>query len=333
MSDAPLRIGTLGAARITPHALIRPARDIEGTEVAAVAARDPERARAFATKHGIGRVHDSYDALLADPDIDVVYNPLPNSLHAEWTIKALEAGKHVLCEKPFTSNADEAEAVAAVADRTGLVVMEAFHYRYHPLAARMRELVTSGALGRVRHVETWMCVPLWVKGDIRYRLDLAGGATMDVGAYSVHMLRLLGGSEPEVVSAKAKLSSPGVDRAMRAEVRFPEGHTGRMTCSMFSSSVFRIAARVTGDKGQMRVLNPVGAHYFHRLTVRSNDGGGTSRERVGAGTGTTYHHQLRAFAAAVTDGGPVLTPPSDAIATMRVIDAVYRAAGMQPRAT
>jgi predicted dehydrogenase len=329
MNDAVLRLGALGAARITPHALIKPAGDIDGVRVAAVAARDPERARAFATKHGIPRVLDSYDALLADPDIDAVYNPLPNSLHAEWTIKALDAGKHVLCEKPFTSNAAEAEEVAAVADRTGLVVMEAFHYRYHPLAERMQEVVTSGALGAVRHIETWMCVPLAVKGDIRYKLDLAGGATMDVGAYSVHMLRLLAGAEPDVVSAAAKLSSPGVDRAMAADFRFADGRTGHMTCSMFSRDVFRIAARVTGDDGEMRVFNPVGAHYFTRLKVRTSSG--VTRERVGAGTGSTYHHQLRAFLAAVRDGGPVLTPPSDSIATMRVIDAVYRAAGMEPR--
>jgi predicted dehydrogenase len=319
----------LGAARITPTALLKPARDVDGAEVVAVAARDKSRAQSFAKKHSIPKVHDSYDDLLADPDIDAVYNPLPNSLHAEWTIKALEAGKHVLCEKPFTSNASEAEAVAAAADRTGLVVMEAFHYRYHPLAARMQEVVQSGDLGEIRHVETWMCVPLAIKGDIRYNLDLAGGATMDVGAYSIHMLRFLSGAEPEVVSAESKLSSPGVDRWMRADFRFADGRTGRMTCSLFSAALLRIGARVTGDKGEMRVFNPVGAHYYHRLKVKRNDG--VTRERVG--TGSTYLHQLRAFVAAVEDGAPVLTPPSDSIANMRVIDGVYRAAGMEPRGT
>src|SRR5437868_7369760 len=139
-----VRIGCLGAARIAPAALVKPASAADDAEATAVAARDPARARAFAAKHGIPVVHDSYDAMLADPDIDAVYNPLPHGLHAQWTIKALEAGKHVLCEKPFTANAAEAERVAAVADRTGLVVMEAFHYRYHPLADRMRALVEDG---------------------------------------------------------------------------------------------------------------------------------------------------------------------------------------------
>src|SRR5215467_13402600 len=146
-----LRIGTLGAARITPAALIKPARNSTEAEVVAVAARDRSRAQAFASKHGIPQVCDSYGALVNAPDIDAIYNPLPNGLHAEWTIAALEAGKHVLCEKPFTSNAKEAEEVAAVAERhSDRVLMEAFHYRYHPLAQRMRDVVDSGELGEIR---------------------------------------------------------------------------------------------------------------------------------------------------------------------------------------
>ena len=167
-------------------------------------------------------MHDSYAALLADPDIDAVYNPLPNGLHAEWTIAALEAGKHVPCEKPFTANATEAEAVAATVDRTGLVVMEAFHYRYHPMAQRMREIVESGELGTTRRVETALCFPLPKFSDIRYQYDLGGGATMDVGSYTVHLARLLGGEEPAVRSAEARLHSADVDRAIRAELDVPE---------------------------------------------------------------------------------------------------------------
>src|SRR5712671_2863580 len=155
-----VRIGILGAARIAPAAVIKPARNIGPAVIAAVAARDRSRADAFASKHGIPNVRDSYAALVADPEIDAIYNPLPNGLHAEWTIAALEAGKHVLCEKPFTANAKEAEDVAAVASRTGLVVMEAFHYRYHPLAQRMREIVESDELGKIRRVETSLCFPL-----------------------------------------------------------------------------------------------------------------------------------------------------------------------------
>src|SRR5256885_6357900 len=176
-----LRVGVLGAARIAPNALIKPARDVAEVEVTAIAARDKAKADRFATKHGIPRVHDRYDALLADPDIDAIYNPLPNGLHGKWTIAALEAGKHVLCEKPFTANADEAVEVAKVEARTGLVVMEAFHYRYHPLAARLVEIVHDGMLGTIEHIETSMMFPLLPRGDIRWQLGLAGGSTMDVG--------------------------------------------------------------------------------------------------------------------------------------------------------
>jgi len=323
-----VRIGTLGAARITPYALTKPAAKVAEAQVVAVAARDRSRAEKYAAKRGIPRVHDSYDALLADPDIDAVYNPLPNGLHCEWTLKALDAGKHVLCEKPFTSNAQEAEQVAAAAARTGLVVMEAFHYRYHPVAARMKEIAASGRLGETRHVETWMCIPLPKPGDIRYRLDLAGGATMDVGSYAIHMNRLLAGAEPEVVSAQAKLSSPDVDRWMTASFQYPGGATGQMTCSMFSHQLLKVAVRVTGSAGELRVFNPTGPHLYHRITVKTPAGRKT--ERI-PGRDSTYLYQLRAFTKAVLEGAPTLTPPSDSVANMRVIDEVYRKAGLPVR--
>jgi predicted dehydrogenase len=321
-----LRIGTLGAARITPNALIKPARLVPETSVVAVAARDQTRAAAFASKHGIARVHRSYDELLADDEIDAVYNPLPNGLHGVWTKRALEAGKHVLCEKPFTANAAEAAEVAKTADQCGRVVMEAFHYRYHPLAQRMHDIVAGGQLGRIRRIESWMCIPLPMRKDFRYRLDLAGGATMDVGAYAIHMQRLLGG-EPQVVSATARLAGPGVDRWMQADLRFAGGADGRMTCALWSSSLLHIAVRVTGDGGQMKVFNPTGPQYYNRLTLRTPDG--KTHERVQGEA--TYTYQLRAFAAAVLRGEPNLTPPADSIANMQVIDDVYRAAGLEPR--
>ncbi|HMC42416.1 MAG TPA: Gfo/Idh/MocA family oxidoreductase, partial [Acidimicrobiales bacterium] len=296
---------------------------------AAVAARDPQRARRFAAKQRVPAVHDTYQALLADSELDAVYNPLPNGLHARWTIAALEAGKHVLCEKPFTSNAPEAEAVAEAARSAGLVVMEAFHYRYHPLAERMRSIAQGGELGPLRHLEAWMCFPLPRFSDIRYRYDLGGGALMDAGCYAVHMLRLLGGGEPEVLSAGAKLRTQDVDRAMAAELRFPSGATARLTCSMWSSSLLRFGARVTGDAGELRVLNPIAPHIFHRLTVRA--GGRRRTERLRGRP--TYEYQLEAFCDAVLRGRATLTPPDDSIANMRVIDSIYQAAGLKLRGT
>ncbi|HEX4490294.1 MAG TPA: Gfo/Idh/MocA family oxidoreductase [Acidimicrobiia bacterium] len=329
MSTNTVRIGILGAARIAPGAVIKPAQHSSEAIVTAVAARDRARAEAFAAKHQIPNVRDSYDALVADPEIDAIYNPLPNGLHAQWTIAALEAGKHVLCEKPFTANAQEAEQVAAVADRTGRVVMEAFHYRYHPLAHRMVELVESGDLGTIRRIETSLCFPLPKFSDIRYQYDLAGGATMDVGAYTVHMARVLGREEPEVVSATAKRRTPDIDRAMRAELRFPSGHTAQITCSMWSSWVIQTYARVIGDRGELHVINPTSPQMWHRMRVKTS--GTTRREKFSRRP--TYEYQLDAFCGAVLRGEPTLTPPSDSIANMRVLDAIYIAAGMTPRGT
>jgi predicted dehydrogenase len=331
MPASAVRFGVLGAARITPAALLRPARDHPEASADVVAARNLGRAVDYATRHRIPRVKDSYEAVVADPDVDAVYIPLPNSLHAEWILHALAAGKHVLCEKPFTANAAEAAQVKAVADRAagqdGLVVMEAFHYRYHPLARRMGEIVDSGELGELRHIEAWLCAPIPKKSDIRYQADLAGGAMMDMGSYVVHWARFLGGGEPTVVSARAKLHSPDVDRAMDARMAFPGGHTATVHCSMWSSSILRVEARVTGDRGEMRVMNPMAPQSVSWLSVRSRG----RRRREFASWRPTYAYQLDAFCDAVLRGAPVLTPPADATANMAVIDAVYRAANMRPR--
>jgi predicted dehydrogenase len=327
VTSTPLRFGILGAARIAPKALVAPAREVAGVEVRAVAARDGARARAFARKHGIPVVHESYAALVADPELDAVYNPLPNGLHGVWTLRALRAGKHVLCEKPFTANADEARAVAAASRESGRVAMEAFHWRHHPLAARLLEIAASGELGEIRHVEARLCAPLVNTRDIRYRPDLAGGAAMDMGCYALHFVRTLGGAEPRVVSARAKLLSPTVDRAMEIDLVFPNGATGRAICSMLSRRLVDVSGRVEGTRGRMRILNPFMPQLFHRLRVDSP--GGTRRERV-PGPGT-YTCQLRAFVRKVVEGALAPTDLDDAIANMTLIDAAYRAAGLEPR--
>ncbi len=331
-----LRIGILGAARIAPSALVRPARQTDGVVVTAIAARDPARAAAFAKRHGISVVHDSYEALVADRNIDAIYNPLPNGLHAVWTVRALQAGKHVLCEKPFTANAEDALEVEAVrresqeARGRSLVVMEAFHYRYHPLMARVRKAVKS--IGEVHRVEANMCFPLPRFGDIRYRFELAGGALMDAGCYALHFLRhaVPGIGEPKVVGATAKVLGRDrrVDRAMTVELQYPDGATGQARASMWSRTVLDISARIVGERGELRVFNFVMPHAYHHLKSIV-DGRATVARIAGA---ATYTHQLRAFAAAVRgDSSANLTPPADSIATMALLDAAYTAAGLPLR--
>ncbi|MFE9320843.1 Gfo/Idh/MocA family protein [Nocardia sp. NPDC052278] len=322
-----LRIGILGAASIAPASLIKPAERNPEVVVAAVAARDRSRAEGFARKHGIAQAYDSYRALIDAPDLDAVYIPLPNGLHGRWTRAAVQAGKHVLCEKPFTANAEEAREIAALASDSDRVVMEAFHYRYHPLITAAEKIIASGELGTLLRVEAALSFPLPKFSDIRYNYDLAGGALMDAGCYAVHMARVLGGENPEVTAAQAKLHDARIDRAMTAELRFPSGHTGRIRCSMWSSDVLRIGATVVGERGRMRLINPVLPHLGHVLSVRSENG----RRLRRFGSRASYDYQLDAFAAAVLRGEPVTTTPGDAVETMSVIDAIYRAAGLPLR--
>lgn len=334
-----LRVGLLGAAAIAPSALIKPARLTPRVTVAAVAARDRGRAEAFARKHDIPVVHTGYEALLADPEVDAVYVPLPNGLHAEWTLKALRAGKHVLCEKPLTANRAEAERVVEAADeayaRSGLVVMEAFHYRHHPLAARIRQIVESGELGELHHVEAQVCFPLPRFSDIRYDYGLAGGATMDAGCYAVHVARLLGGGTPAVTAAQMLTlrKDRRIDRAMSADLAFPSGATGRVRASMWSRRLLSIRARAIGSAGELNVTNFVMPQLYHQLTIRMPRSAGrrvVRRERLQPNP-SSYACQLSAFASAVLDKSPVITSPADAVANMGVLDEIYRTCGLPLR--
>jgi predicted dehydrogenase len=327
MGGDRLRFGVLGAAKIVPDALIEPVAGSERAEVVAIAARDPERARRFADEHGIPHVDASYQALIRNPDVEAVYNPLPASLHAEWTIRALEQGKHVLCEKPFASNAAEAERMVAAAGESGLVLLEAFHYRYHPLANRILEVIAGGVLGDLHRVEAAFCVPIPDRGDIRYDLSLGGGATMDLGCYPIHWARLVTGTEPTVLRAEAREDPKGIDVTMTAELRFPEDVHCEVHCSMAADTGIQVFLSATGSQGELRADNPIAPHLGHRLRVII-DGAEKTEQIEGR---TTYDHQLDAFVAAVRGGEEQPTGGGDAIANMRVIDAVYRAAGLEPR--
>ncbi|WP_431230964.1 Gfo/Idh/MocA family protein [Mycolicibacterium psychrotolerans] len=324
-SEGQVRIGILGTARIAPAALIKPATKSAEVVVAAVAARDVTRAQEFAAKHGVARVHDSYESLIADPDVDAIYNPLPNALHGKWTRAALEAGKHVLCEKPFTANAVEAREIADLAAKSDRVVMEAFHYRYHPFASRVEQIIASGELGTLQRVEAADCFWLPKFSANAYNYSLGGGSLMDLGSYVVDMLRTFGGSTPEVVSAQAKLRGPQVDRAMTAELRFADGHSGQLRCSLWSSDPPHVTAKVIGDRGELR-LHPMVP--FQQFSVRSADSHRVERFFKAR---TTYDYQLDAFAASVLRGEPVKTTAAEAVENMTVIDEIYRAAGLAVR--
>jgi len=329
-----LRIGTLGSSRISLPALIEPAASVAEVTVTAVAARNKPRAEAFALRHGIPAAYGSYEDLLADPDVDAIYNPLPNSLHGPWTLRAIAAGKHVLCEKPFASNAAEAARVADAAAASGLVVMEAMHYRYHPLVERLRELAAE--LGPVRHLQGWTSFVITDPGDIRYDFDLGGGALMDGGCYALDCLRLLGAGErqgePSVTGA---LADPVVadrhgavaDRSMAVRLAFPGGTTGWFESSFTRDGEFRADVHVIGSGGQVWLDNFIFPHRGRLIATR--DGVVVADERGGGDS--TYVYQLRAFAAAIAADAPVPTSAAHAVGTMRLIDEAYRAAGLALR--
>jgi predicted dehydrogenase len=354
-TSSAIRIGVLGAAAIVPAALTNPARstplvppifdkkdavntqnkgirkwgDERGAEVVAIAARDPKRAEAFARKHHIPRVHQTYSDLLADPDIDAIYNPLPNSLHAEWTIRALQSGKHVLCEKPFASNAQEAEEMANAARETGLVLSEAFAYRYHPLTRRVKEIIASGELGNIQHIDAQFCFLLPSRNNIRFKHELAGGALMDCGCYPVSLIRFLAEAEPAVDRAQARLFAPQVDRQMSADLSFSDGRTAHLACDLLSPKLFRSSLQVRGDMGKLSVINPYHPHWFNWLRVRGRNGSYSEHVRGE----DAYLLQLHAFILAIRGETQLNTDPEDAIGNMRVIDAIYEKAGLHPRGT
>ena len=324
---SPIRIGVLGAAAIVPMAIINPARTVPEVKVTAIAARDPKRAQGFARQHHIPRVHETYSDLLADPEIDAIYNPLPNSLHAEWTIRALRAGKHVLCEKPFASNTQEGDEMAKVALETGLVLSEAFAYRYHPLTARVKEIISSGEIGKIKHIDAQFCFLLPTKNNIRFKYELAGGALMDCGCYPVSLIRHLAEAEPTVVRAEARLFAPQVDHKMTADLAFADGRTAHLVCDLLSPNLFRSLVRIEGDSGKLRVINPYHPHWFHWLTVKGTKG--TRRQHVRGEN--VYAHQLRAYVQAIRGELKLNTDPADAIGNMHVIDAIYEKANLQLR--
>ena len=330
MSEGAIRIGLLGASKIAVPAIISPAADIGAVEIKAVAARDPGRAADYAAEHGIANVAADYAALVTSDDVDLVYNGLPPSEHMEWSIAAMANGKDVLCEKPFALNAAQAERMVRTAGEYGRTLIEAFHYRFHPLFERVLEVVGSGEIGEVRSLNGAFNYPIpYRPGELRHEFDLGGGALMDLGCYPVHWVRTVMQAEPTVLSARARQDRAGVDVAMDALLEFPGGAEAEVSTSMAEElpPVLHAELVVTGDKGKLTAVNPLSPHGGHELIVETEDGR-RSEELSGE---TTYHHQLRHVIDVLAGNARPLTGGADAIANMAVIDATYRAAGMLPR--
>ncbi len=323
-----LRWGVLGAANIARRKVIPAIAASSNGAMVAIASRDRARGQALATELGIARVHDSYEALLADSEIDAVYNPLPNSLHAEWTVRAAEAGKAVLCEKPLARDAAEAASMAAACARRKAPLMEAFMYRFHPQNVRVRELLAQGAIGEVGAVRAgfgFRMDPL-DPSNVRLRRELAGGALMDVGCYAVNASRMLFDAEPiAAVAWRDQDERFGVDVALAGVLEYPGPSGGRFaTIDCSFKAGYSGWYTVVGSEGVIeapRAYTPQGDETVIVITDAQN----RRREERFAGV-DQYRLMVEAFAEAVLSGAPVPCPPDDAVRNMRAIDLLVRAA-------
>jgi predicted dehydrogenase len=318
------KIGILGAAGIAPQAIIEPVRRRTDVVIHAVASRRAGVAAEYARKNRIGIGYDGYEALLADPEIDIVYNALPPSEHAKWSIAALQAGKHVLCEKPFAMNGKEAREMVAAAESAGKLLIEAFHDRHHPAFLHVLGLKQSGALGTIKSLRAEFSAEIpYDPKSIRHDPAAGGGALMDLGCYPIHWVRALIGQEPEVIAATGTRNPLGVDESITATLRFPDNIFVDLSTSMAKGKRFTAMLVVEAEHGTVELENPVLPQRGHSIRERLN---GDFKHHTVAG-GTSFDFQLAALLAAVDGGKPPLTGGADAIGNMDTIDAIYAKAG------
>jgi predicted dehydrogenase len=315
----PVRWGFLSTAKINA-AVITGVRESPQVELVAVASREPHRAREYASQWGFARGYGSYEELLADPDVEAVYNPLPNSLHIEWSIRALEAGKHVLCEKPLSRRVADVERAFDVAERAGLVLSEAFMYRHHPQARRLAELIGAGTVGTLQTVRAAFCFWMDEPENIRFRQKLEGGALMDVGCYCINGSRFVTGEEPERVFGEQAIGFTGVDVRFDGMLRFPSGAVGQFHCGMVEP--FRDELEVIGDEASLFLDDP-----WHCkepvIEVRRPD---AAAERIEIERVSHYRLEFENVSAAIRGEGELLLGRADAVGQARVIEALYRSA-------
>jgi xylose dehydrogenase (NAD/NADP) len=318
MDAERLRWGLLSTARINRR-LIPAIRAVERAELVAVASRSRDRAEAYAREWDIPRAHGSYEALLADPGIDVVYISLPNSFHAQWTVRAARAGKHVLCEKPLCLSVAECDEIVAAAESAGVVVAEALMYLYHPLLQKAQRLVKDGALGQITLVRGAFTFFLDRLNDVRWRPELGGGALWDVGSYPVSFIRWIAG-EPEEVFGWQTLSASGVDATFAGLLRYDNG-----TLGLFDSGFrqqFRVHAEVTGTEGTLVVERPYPITSDSRLILHR----GFDEEEISPDRSDAYQYEVEALTDAVLEGAPLPVPLDLSRAGVATLMALYESA-------
>ena len=317
-------IGLLSTANINRE-ILAGAAESDRVRVVAVGSRDHARAEAYAAEHGLERAHGSYEALLSDDGVDAIYISLPNGLHHEWTLKALAAGKHVLCEKPYTRRSAEVEEAFDVAEGSGLVLMEAFMYRHHPQTLEVQRLVAAGAIGRLCAVKTTFTFPLADLSDVRALPELDGGALMDVGCYCISGIRALAG-EPERVRGEQVTGTTGIDMGFHGTLRCANDVVGQFEASFRSPK--RQSLEVVGEDGVLLVQAPWRVDWGGSLTIARRLTGEEADEIevVAVPRANAYRLELENLADAITGAAPALLGRADALGQARTIEALYRSA-------
>jgi D-xylose 1-dehydrogenase (NADP+, D-xylono-1,5-lactone-forming) len=316
------RWGFLSTARIN-RLILEAAAETDEADVVAVASRDARRAEAYAREHGIAKAHGSYEALLEDPSIEAVYISLPNALHVEWTLRALEAGKHVLCEKPFSRRPEDVERAFDLADSSELVLSEAFMWRHHPQTKTLAALTAEGAIGRVRLVRAafgFQLASVHGPDDTRFSPELDGGSLMDVGSYCVNAIRLLAG-EPNRVQGEQALGESGVDVGFAATLRCADDVIAQFDCGFVLPD--RAALEVVGEDGSLVVGDP---WHVRSPGIELRREGASQVESIEIETANSYRLELEDLSAAIRGDAAPLLGRDDALGQARTIDALYRSA-------
>jgi xylose dehydrogenase (NAD/NADP) len=322
MADRKIRWGVISTANIGRAAVIPAIQASRNGELVAIAGRDAGKAEAFAAKLGIPRAYGSYEALLATEDIDAVYIPLPNSLHREWTLRAAEMGKHILCEKPLGLTAQECLDMEAAADRNQVKLMEAFMYRFHPRTEKVLEMVRAGRLGDLRMIHSAFTFRLTRPDNIRLKPELGGGSLMDVGCYCVNISRTAAGAEPVEVQALARWGRSGVDEQMVGTLRFANGLLAQFDCAL------TLERREVYELAGTEALLSVPAAFLpgeEDAAIQETRSRGSQEQHETHGV-DEYRLMAEHFADCILHDRPPRYPASEAAANMRVIEALYRSA-------
>jgi len=325
MQAKRLRFGVISTARIA-DAVIKGIRMSTNSELTAVASRDRERGQAWAKQRDVPNVFGSYEEMLASDVIDVAYIPLPNSMHKEWSIRAAQNGKHVLCEKPLANNAADAEEIIAAARSNGVTLMEAFMYRFHPQTEQIRQMAQGGAVGDVRIIRATFGFLMAPGNDIRWSAEMGGGALLDVGCYCANITRLVAGTEPVAVTAAAVWASTGVDQSVVGTMEFPGGVLATLDCSFLTGTDRQEKLEISGTTGRISVPRPFRMDENETTILVDKEDTRTPAEVVHAPAAYEYHRMVEHFSDAILNGRQPSYTPEDSLGNMRVLDALKESA-------